>query len=120
VNTGVYSSKLGPGGHSLLNSFHSQGPVGDFEGMLIFTWDAKEKSFKAYVVGNEFPGAMVETGQFEGDDLVFRMEFQAPGMTINLRNVTRVTAPGRLVSEEYSAAGDKPETLLVHVEAKKR
>src|SRR5580704_1858305 len=34
-NTGVYTSKLGPGGNSLINTFHSQGPVGDFEGLLI-------------------------------------------------------------------------------------
>ena len=32
-NTGVYTSKLGPGGQSLINSFHSQGPIGDFEGL---------------------------------------------------------------------------------------
>ena len=25
-NTGVYTSKLGPGGNSLINTFHSQGP----------------------------------------------------------------------------------------------
>ena len=41
-NTGVYTSKLGPGGNSLINTFHSQGPVGDFEGLLVMTWDAKE------------------------------------------------------------------------------
>jgi hypothetical protein len=38
-NTGVYTSKLGPGGQSLINSFHSQGPVGDFEGLLVMTWE---------------------------------------------------------------------------------
>ena len=38
VNHGTYTSKLGPGGNSLLNTFHSQGPVGDFEGMLVYTW----------------------------------------------------------------------------------
>ncbi len=37
VNTGVYTSELGPGGNSLVNHFHSQGPVGDFEGLLIMT-----------------------------------------------------------------------------------
>src|SRR5262249_47602763 len=36
-NTGVYTSKLGPGGNSLINTFHSQGPVGDFEGLLVIT-----------------------------------------------------------------------------------
>src|ERR1700686_2874262 len=41
-NIGVYYSQLGPGGMSLINRFHSQGPVGDFEGLLIMTWDPKE------------------------------------------------------------------------------
>ncbi len=119
-NTGVYTSKLGPGGNSLINTFHSQGPVGDFEGLLVMTWDAKEKAYKAYVFGNDFPGAIVETGQFEGDALVFRSEFLAEGATLNLRNVTRVTGPGTLVSEEFMARKDAPETLLVRVEAKKK
>jgi hypothetical protein len=26
------------------NGFHSQGPVGDFEGLLAITWDPKEKN----------------------------------------------------------------------------
>jgi hypothetical protein len=120
VNTGVYHSKLGPGGLSLVNSFHSQGPVGDFEGLLIMTWDAREKAYKAYAFGNDFPGAVVETGQFEGDALLFRAEFQAEGATIKLRNVARVTAPGKLESEEYMTMPAAPEMLFVHVEAKKR
>jgi hypothetical protein len=119
-NTGVYTSKLGPGGNSLINTFHSQGPVGDFEGLLVMTWDAKEKAYKAYVFGNSFPGAVVETGQFEGDALVFSSEFSAGGATMKLRNVTRVTAAGKLESEEFMAMKDAPETMLVHVEAKKK
>jgi hypothetical protein len=119
-NTGVYTSKLGPGGQSLVNTFHSQGPVGDFEGLLVMTWDAREKAYKAYVFGNDLAGALVETGQFEGDALVFRSEFPVEGASIKLRNVTRVTGPGTLVSEEYSAMKDAPEKLLVRVDAKKR
>src|SRR5229473_797193 len=95
-NTGVYTSKLGPGGNSLINTFHSQGPVGDSEGLLVMTWDAKEKTYKAYVFGNDFPGALVETGSFEGDALVFRSEFPVEGAMLQLRNVTRVTGPGTL------------------------
>jgi hypothetical protein len=119
-NTGLYTSKLGPGGNSLINGFHSQGPVGDFEGLLVMTWDPKESAYKAYVFGNGFPGAVVETGQFEGDALVFRMEFSAGGSTVKLRNVTRLVSPGKLVSEEYFTAKDGPEALFVSVEAKKR
>jgi hypothetical protein len=118
-NTGIYSSKLGPGGNSLINSFHSQGPVGDFEGLLVMTWDAREKAYKAYVFGNGFPGAIIETGQFEGDALVFRSEFTAGGSPLKLRNVTRLIGPGKLVSEEYFTAKDAPESLFVTVDAKK-
>ena len=119
-NAGVYTSKLGPGGNSLINSFHSQGPVGDFEGLLLMTWDAREKAYKAYAFGNDFPGALVETGQFEGDALVYRSEFPVDGAVLKLRNVTRLTGAGTLVSEEFVAMIDVPETLLVRVEAKKR
>ena len=119
-NTGVYTSKLGPGGNSLINSFHSQGPVGDFEGLLVMTWDAREKAYKMYVFGNDFPGALVETGQFEGEALVYRSEFPMEGASVKLRNTTRLTGPGTLVSEQFMAMKDAPEKSLVHVEAKKR
>jgi hypothetical protein len=119
-NTGVYTSKLGPGGNSLINTFHSQGPVGDFEGMIVMTWDAKEKMYKEYVFSNDLPGALVETGAFEGNDLVFRIEIPMGGAAMKLRNVTRITAPGRLESEQFMTMPDKPESLFVHVEAKKR
>ena len=120
LNTGVYLSKPGPGGNSLLNSFHSQGPVGDFEGLLVMTWDAREKAYKAYVFGNGIPGAIVETGQFEGDALVYRFEFPAEGGTVKLRNVTRVTGPRTLVSEEFMTVNGSPEILFVRVDAKRQ
>jgi hypothetical protein len=119
-NTGVYTSKLGPGGNSLINSFHSQGPVGDFEGLLVMTWDAREKAYKAYAFGNDFPGALVKTGQFEGNALVYRSEFPVEGAMLKLRNSTRLVAPGKIESEEYFAMKDAAETLLVRVEAKKK
>ena len=51
VNTGVYTSELGPGGNSIMNRFHSKGPVGESEGVIVMTWDPKEKAYKAYVFG---------------------------------------------------------------------
>jgi hypothetical protein len=120
VNTGVYTSKLGPGGNSLINTFHSQGPIGDFEGLIVMTWDLKEKSYKAYLFANDFPGAIVETGSFEGDVLQYRTEFTAGGQHIALRNATRFTAPDQIVSEEFMSMAGQPEKLFVHVEAKKR
>ena len=43
-NAGIYTSELGPGGMSIVNRFHSKGAVGDFEGLLVMTWDAKVAS----------------------------------------------------------------------------
>jgi hypothetical protein len=118
-NTGVYTSKLGPGGNSLVNTFHSKGPVGEFEGMLVFTWDLAENKYKAYVFGDAFPGAIVETGAFEGDKLVFRGEFPAGPAKLQIHNITWLDPSGKLISEEYMSRNGGAETLLVKVEASK-
>jgi hypothetical protein len=120
VNTGVYTSEAGPGGRSILNRFHSRGPAGDSEGMLVMTWDLNEKVYKSYVFGNGFPGCIIETGQFEGGALTYRTELAAEGMKMKLRNVTKLETSGKLSSEAYMAAEGAPETLLVHVEATRR
>ena len=120
VNTGVYVSEPGPGGNSIFNHFHSKGPVGEFEGTLVMAWDPKENAYKAYVFGDSFPGAVVETGQWEGDTLVFRAEFSVGETKFVLRNATKFLEGGRLVSDEFSSANGKPETLLVHVQAVKK
>jgi hypothetical protein len=120
TNTGVYSSKLGPGGNSLINHFHSQGPAGDFEGLLVMTWDPKEKAYKGYAFGDEFPGAVVETGKFDGDTLIYRSEFSMGATKLALRNTTRLVGPGKLVSEEFFSVGGAPEVLFVRVEATRR
>jgi hypothetical protein len=120
TNTGIYTSKPGPGGNSLINTFHSQGSVGDFEGLLVITWDPGESAYKAYVFGNDFPGALVETGAFEGDAFVLRSELKAGGQTMKLRNVTRPTAGGTIESEQYVSVKDASEKLLVEVVATRK
>jgi hypothetical protein len=120
IDTGIYTSELGPGGNSIVNRFHSSGPLGEFDGLLVITWDAKENAYKSYVFGNEFPGCIVQTGTFEGDALVFRSEFAAEGMKLKLRNVTHPVSAGKIISEEYLTAEGSPEALMVRVEAKKR
>jgi hypothetical protein len=120
VNSGVYKSELGPGGFSLINHFHSKGPVGDFEGLLIMTWDAQEKAYKSYIFGNDFPGAVVETGIFEGDTLVFRGDMTVRETKISMRNSTRIGDDGKLNTEEFMAMGGAPETAVVRVLATRR
>lgn len=120
VNHGVYTSKLGPGGNSLLNTFHSQGLAGDFEGMLVYTWDLAEGKYKAYVFGGDLPGALVETGEFEGEKLVLHGELGSGAAKVQMRNVTWMASPGKLVSETYMSRTGAPEKMIVRVEASKQ
>ena len=120
ANTGIYTSELGPGGNSLVNRFHSQGPVGDFEGLLIYTWDPKEKAYKTFAFGNDFPGAFISTGNFEGESLVLRGELDAGGAKIATRNVARLDEKGTMTVEEFMTMPGKPEALLVTVVAKRK
>ena len=90
------------------------------KGCPVITWDPKEKAYKSYVFGNEFPGCIVQTGQFEGDALVFRSDVAAEGMKIQLRNVTRISAVGKIVSEEYIATEGSAEVLMLRVDATRR
>jgi hypothetical protein len=119
-NSGVYTSKLGPGGNSLVNSFHSKGPVGDFEGLLVITWDLQENTYKQYLFVNDLPGCVVETGKFEGDVLVFRGELLVQGIRVGIRSATRSVSPERIESEAYSSIAGAPETLVVKVTATKK
>ena len=119
-NTGIYTSELGPGGNSIFNHFHSKGPVGEFDGTIVMTWEPKEKIYKAYVFGDSFPSAVVETGQWEDDALVYRFELHMGPAKIALRNVTKFLPDGKLTSEEFSSVNDAPEKLIVHVAATKK
>ncbi len=119
-NTGIYTSELGPGGNSIFNHFHSKGPVGEFDGTIVMTWEPKEKIYKAYVFGDSFPSAVVETGQWEDDALVYRFELHMGPTKIALRNVTKFLPDGKLTSEEFSSVNDAPEKLIVHVAATKK
>jgi hypothetical protein len=68
-------------------------------------------------LGNSFPAALVETGQWDNDVLVFRAEFSMGATKLALRNATKFLDGGRLTSDEFSSANGSPETLFVHVEA---
>jgi len=62
-NTGVYTSKLGPGGNSLINSFILKDLWATSRDSMVRP-GIPRKIVQSDVFGNDFPGAMVETGQF--------------------------------------------------------
>jgi hypothetical protein len=42
------------------------------------------------------------------------------GQKMKLRNVTRVSGVGKIVSEQYIATQESPEVLMMRVDAKQR
>jgi hypothetical protein len=72
------------------------------------------------VCGARHAGRLVETGQFEGDTLVFRGEFSMAEVKMAVRNTTKLAAPGKIITAEYFAVNGAPETLLLNVEATKK
>jgi hypothetical protein len=102
MNTGVYTSELGPGGNSIFNHFHSKGPVGEFDGTIVMTWDPFEKKYKAYFFSDSSPAVLIETGGWEDGALVYRVDVPTSGVRVVLRNVTKFLPDGKLTSEAFS------------------
>jgi hypothetical protein len=94
--------------------------MGDFEGLMIITWDTKGNAYKEYVFGTDFPGCLVQTGQSESDTLVFRGEVSMGATKLAMRNTTKLAAPNQIVSAEYVAVNGAPESLMATVEASKK
>jgi hypothetical protein len=119
-NTGVYTSEPGPGDNSIINRFHSKGPAGESEGVLVMTFDPGEKAYKCYVLGGDFPGVFIEDGHWDGESLVFRGQMSLGAMKVVHRTSTKLLPNGTLVSDSFTSANGAPEKLLLHVEASRK
>jgi len=117
--TGTYEARLGPGGFSLIVDFTTHTKAYDEIGHGMITWDAKEKAYKQYVVGNAFPGCVVFTGQFEDGRLTLTGEFESHGTKMGLKSVYTQWTPKATTIEEYFRTGDKPFQLLQTTKATK-
>jgi len=119
VETGVYEARLGPGGFSLIVDFTTHAKTHDEIGHGIITWDAKEKAYKEYIVGNGFPGCFVLTGHFENDHLVFQSDGGAGGTGPVMKTVYTEWKPNSMTIEQYFRMGDKPFQLMMTTRATK-
>lgn len=109
--TGWYKAQLGPGGFSVIADFEEDGPLGKEIGHEIFSWDPKKNAYEVVIVGN-FPGAVVGSATWEGDNLVIQNEFDAGGTKMSLRSVYLHPVGKSVQIEESSKAGDAPSQLI--------
>jgi len=84
IDTGIYTSELGPGGNSIVNRFHSR-----------LRWANLMGCWSLRGMRKRTPTNRTSLATFEGDALVFRSEFAAEGMKLNLRKVTHPVSAGK-------------------------
>ncbi len=87
--TGTGTAKIwaGPGGLSLMESYHSSGAMGSFSGMGTWWYDSKAGLFHGLWCDNMTPGGCDGSGttKWDGDNLVGSMETDMNGQKTMMR-----------------------------------
>ena len=75
---GTQTSKMGPGGNSMIDDMKSTGPSGTIVGHGVMWWDPQAGAYQAVWCDNQTPGGcmMNGNGKWDGDNLV--TEFDSP------------------------------------------
>ena len=105
----------GPGGYSVIMHIKStSGPMPNFRGMGVLTWDANEKAYKMAWVDSMTPGMILETGQKEGNDIVMHGEMSMGGKKIKTKDVISDRTPTSYTLTSYmdDGSGEK-KTMTV-------
>ena len=71
TGTGHEAIRPGPGKMSVIAEYSSQGPMGEFAGIGLITWDPGARVYRIHWTDNTNPSVTVMTGKWEGKDLVF-------------------------------------------------
>ncbi len=110
--TGVNTTRLGPGGHSLLMEIRSKGTLGAFAGHGIISWDPNEKAYKFAWADSMTPGIMLETGHKEGDSLVFKGEVTMMGKKYPVKDVISDATPTSYTLTSYMNDGSGEKKMM--------
>jgi hypothetical protein len=106
--SGTYITTQGPGGFSQIAEFSGTSPDGRESGHEVTTWDPEDHVYKSYVFGNNFPGCIVRTGQWEGETLIFDANFVLDGTDVHLQSATTSNPDGSITIVEKFGTDDGP------------
>lgn len=117
---GWYKAQLGPGGFSIIADFEEDGPMGKEIGHEVLSWDPKQNAYTSVTVGNSFPGAVIGSSHWEGDNFVTLIPFDAGGVTMHLRSVYSNIREKSTHIEEFSESQDGSYKLIYTADATKK
>lgn len=119
-STGFYTARIGPGGYSLVDDYHSTGSMGRFEGHDVIAWDPVKRVYMSYLFGSNFAGCYVRTAEWKADQ--FELVGDAPSgkSAIRYREVIKSTGPSSMtVTEFYRIDGGHEQPMLTVKAVKK-
>ena len=117
---GWYKAQLGPGGFSVIADLEEDSAMGKDLGHEIISWDPKKGAYTVVVLGNAFPGAIIGSGKWVGDDLVISNDVGEGAGAIHLR-ATYLHPQGNVLQiEESYSVGDGPAKLMYKATATKK
>jgi hypothetical protein len=117
---GWYKAQLGPGGFSVIADLEEDSPAGKDIGHEIVSWDPKKGVYDVVVLGNAFPGAILGTGKWDGDDLVILNDVGSGASAVHFRAAYLHPQGNVLHIEESFSVGDAPPKLMYKATATKR
>ena len=84
---GSETTRLGPGGLSLVSDYHARNVMGEVHGHGMIWWDPKEQVFRNLWCDNVAPSGceLSGPGKWDGDNLVFQDETELMGRKITMK-----------------------------------
>ena len=114
--TGWYKAHLGPGRFSIIADFEADSTLDNEIGHEVLTWDPKQDAYTTVTVGNGFPGAIIGSAKWEGDNLVIQTEFEK----MHMRAVYSHIGEKTIQMEDSFQTGDAPYQLIWKASATKK
>ena len=105
TGSGTTTTRLGPGGFSILIDTRSKNAMGSFSGHGVIAWDADAKAYKFSWVDSMTPALVMETGHKEGGSIVFTGAMMMQGKKYQTKDVISDVTPGSYTLTSYSNDG---------------
>jgi hypothetical protein len=112
TGTGTNTTRLGPGGFSILMEIRSKSAMGPFTGHGVISWDPNEKAYKMAWVDSMTPGMVVETGHKEGDNIVYTGEVTMMGKKFATKDVISDRTPNSYTLTSYMNDGSGEKKIM--------
>jgi hypothetical protein len=115
TGSGVNTTRLGPGGFSILMDQRSKGTMGAFSGHGVYAWDAAARMYRASWVDSMTAGLQFWTGRKEGDTLVFTGEVTLmDGKKIATRDVwSDFTPTSHTITSYYNDGSGEKKSMTI-------